>query len=59
MGVSQRRVSAIESAQLTRTEIGTIASYVQALGGRLRLIADFGDQAVIIENGGRTAESRS
>lgn len=51
MNVGQRRVSAIESAELARTEIGTIASYVEALGGQLRLVADFGDQAVALETG--------
>jgi len=37
MGVSQRRVSAIERGAMARTEVHTIASYVQALGGFLRL----------------------
>lgn len=46
MGVGQRRVSDIESAQLARTGVATIDSYVSALGGRLRLVAEFGDQAI-------------
>ncbi|WP_053203152.1 helix-turn-helix domain-containing protein [Jiangella muralis] len=46
MGVGQRRVSDIESAKLMRTEVATIDSYVAALGGRLRLIAEFGDRAI-------------
>lgn len=52
MNVGQRRVSAIESAQLARTEVGTVASYVEALGGHLRLIADFGDDDVVIVDSG-------
>lgn len=46
MGVGQRRVSDIESAELARTEVSTIDSYVSALGGRLRLVADFGDHLI-------------
>lgn len=43
MGVSAPRVSAIENGEVDRTEIATMRSYVQALGGRLRVVADFGD----------------
>ena len=50
MQVSQRRVSAIESAAISTTEVGTIAAYVAALGGRLRLIADFNGETVVIHN---------
>ena len=50
MCVSQRRVSAIESAALSTTEVGTIAAYVAALGGRLRLVADFDGETVVIHN---------
>jgi hypothetical protein len=46
MGVGQRRVSDVESAELIRTEVSTIDSYVSALGGRLRLVADFGDHVI-------------
>src|SRR5664279_3243680 len=50
MQVSQRRVSAIESAAISTTEVGTIAAYVAALGGRLRLVADFNGETVVIHN---------
>lgn len=43
MGVSAPRVSAIEHGELDRAELATIRSYVEALGGRLRVVADFGD----------------
>ncbi|MFI0775877.1 XRE family transcriptional regulator [Streptomyces sp. NPDC021212] len=43
MGVSTPRVSAIEHGELDRAELATIRSYVEALGGRLRVVADFGD----------------
>jgi DNA-binding XRE family transcriptional regulator len=48
MHVSQRRVSAVERGDLTRTELGTVASYVEALGGRVQIVADFGDEHLVI-----------
>ncbi|WP_369371575.1 helix-turn-helix domain-containing protein [Promicromonospora sp. Populi] len=44
MGVSQRRVSAIEHGEISRTELATLESYIAALGGKVRIIADFGDR---------------
>jgi ribosome-binding protein aMBF1 (putative translation factor) len=44
MGVSVARVSQIEHGQVTSFEV--IARYVEALGGRLDLVADFGDRTV-------------
>lgn len=41
MGVSQQRVSAIESGSVA--ELSTLADYIRALGGELKVIADFGD----------------
>lgn len=41
MGVSQQRVSAIESG--TVAELATLGEYIRALGGQLKVIADFGD----------------
>ncbi|MGN9837818.1 helix-turn-helix domain-containing protein [Nonomuraea sp. H19] len=41
MGVSQQRVSAIESG--TVAELTTLGEYIRALGGQLKVIADFGD----------------
>jgi transcriptional regulator with XRE-family HTH domain len=46
MGVSQARISKLESGDPSRTELGTLQSYVAALGGTLRIVADFGDKAV-------------
>lgn len=47
MGVTQRRVSAIEHGeeQATRT---TLSAYIEALGGKLRLVADFDDECVVV-----------
>jgi transcriptional regulator with XRE-family HTH domain len=44
MGITQGRVSAIEHAKPGTTERRTLAAYVEALGGRLEIIADLGDQ---------------
>ena len=46
MGVSQARVSKLESGDLSHTELGTLQSYVAALGGNLRVVADFGENSV-------------
>jgi ribosome-binding protein aMBF1 (putative translation factor) len=44
MGVSVARISQIEHGDVTSFEV--IARYVEALGGRLDLVADFGDRTV-------------
>jgi vacuolar-type H+-ATPase catalytic subunit A/Vma1 len=41
MGMSQQRVSAIESGAVS--SLATLAEYIRALGGELKVIADFGD----------------
>jgi transcriptional regulator with XRE-family HTH domain len=46
MGVSQARVSKLESGDLSRTELGTLQAYVAALGGSLKIIAEFGEISV-------------
>lgn len=43
IGVSQRRVSRIEHGDLQRTQLATVKSYVEALGGTLEVVARFGD----------------
>ncbi|WP_436786267.1 helix-turn-helix domain-containing protein [Yinghuangia sp. YIM S10712] len=48
MGVSQARVSRIEKGQLERSEVETLAAYVKALGGKLKIVADFGDESYIL-----------
>jgi transcriptional regulator with XRE-family HTH domain len=48
MHVSQRRVSAVEHGDLTRTNLGTVATYVAALGGRIEIVANIGEQRIII-----------
>lgn len=48
MGVTQARVSRIERGELSRSEVGTLAAYVQAMGGKLKIIVDFGDESYVL-----------
>lgn len=41
MGVSQRRVSAIEHGDVDRSELTTLRTYIQALGGQIQIVAEF------------------
>ncbi|WP_329084198.1 MULTISPECIES: helix-turn-helix domain-containing protein [unclassified Streptosporangium] len=47
MGVSQARISQIESGVIS--EVATLAAYVTALGGQLKIVADFGDSAMVLD----------
>jgi predicted XRE-type DNA-binding protein len=49
MTVARPRVSQLERGDLSHSEVGTIRAYVEALGGHLRMVADFGDQVITIE----------
>ncbi|MDR2986588.1 MAG: helix-turn-helix transcriptional regulator [Nocardiopsaceae bacterium] len=42
MGVSQVRVSRIEHGHVEKMQVESIAAYIAAIGGHLRLVADFG-----------------
>jgi hypothetical protein len=57
MGITQGRVSAIEHAKPGTTELCTLAAHVEALGGRLEIIADFGDQGLAFTEPGTDAAS--
>lgn len=48
MGVSQPRISQLEHGDLDQMELDTIRRYVQALGGELRIVADFEDHNEVI-----------
>jgi predicted XRE-type DNA-binding protein len=48
MHVSQSRVSRIERGDLDHVELATLRAYVQALGGELRIAADFGDESLTL-----------
>ena len=49
IGVDQPRISRIERGELARTEVGSLAAYAEALGGRLELFVHIGDVAYRIE----------
>jgi hypothetical protein len=48
-------VSAIEHAKPGTSELRILAAYVQAPGGRLEIIADFGDQRLAFTEPGHEA----
>lgn len=52
MGVTQVRVSKIERGDMMHTELGTLQAYIEAMGGRLRVIAEFGGALLVLSDGG-------
>lgn len=48
MGISQPRVSRLENGDVGQMEVDTLTRYVAALGGRLKLVADFDDNDVTV-----------
>ncbi|MEW2398619.1 helix-turn-helix transcriptional regulator [Streptomyces sp. NPDC046862] len=48
MQVRQERVSAIERGRTASTEVGTVAAYIEALGGELEVVANFQGTRVVV-----------
>ncbi|WP_328612864.1 helix-turn-helix domain-containing protein [Amycolatopsis sp. NBC_00355] len=48
MGVSQPRISQLERGDPGQMELDTLARYIAALGGRMRVVADFDDHDVTV-----------
>jgi predicted transcriptional regulator len=48
LDVSQNRVSRLEHGDLERTQVDTLRRYVEAVGGRLHLEVEIGDQRIRI-----------
>lgn len=48
MPVKQPTVSELESGEIDRAGLSTIKAYVDALGGSVELVADFGDRRLIL-----------
>lgn len=48
LGLSQSRVSRIEKGDLDRSEVGTVRSYIEALGGQIEIVARFGDERITV-----------
>ena len=55
MGVSTARISQIEHGEVTSIEV--IARYVEALGGPLDLVADFGDRTMRLPVSDRSTDT--
>ncbi|WP_236796360.1 helix-turn-helix domain-containing protein [Amycolatopsis sp. GM8] len=50
MGVSQPRISQLEQGDPGQMELDTIHRYITALGGRMKVIADFDDHDVVVSS---------
>ena len=48
LGIGQNRVSQIERGDIDHSQVDTLRRYVEALGGRLTVEAEFGDARYII-----------
>jgi transcriptional regulator with XRE-family HTH domain len=48
MHVKQPTVSELERGEIDRAGLSTIKAYVEALGGSVELVADFGDRRVVV-----------
>jgi predicted XRE-type DNA-binding protein len=53
MGISQPRISQLEKGDIGQMEVDTIRRYITALGGRLKIIADFDDHDVTVSTSQR------
>ena len=49
LSVSQSRVSQIERQGIDDTVLSTLAAYIEALGARILVIADFGDDQIVLQ----------
>ena len=46
--VSQNRISRLERGDIDRAQVDTLRKYVEALGGRLRVEVELGDERIRI-----------
>jgi len=51
LGVSQSRVSQIERQGIDDTVLSTLAAYVEALGASILVVADFGEEQIVLLRG--------
>ncbi|MFI1091480.1 XRE family transcriptional regulator [Streptomyces sp. NPDC020917] len=49
IGITQPNVSRLEKGEIDAAALSTIRAYVEALGGSLRMVADFGDRQLLIQ----------
>ncbi|MDP2288150.1 MAG: XRE family transcriptional regulator [Actinomycetota bacterium] len=57
--IDQSRVSRIENGDLSRTEVGTLVAYAQAVGGTLELVVRIGDVAIPLTTPTNKAPTRA
>ena len=49
LSVSQSRISQIERQGISDTVLSTLAAYVEALGARILVMADFGEEQIVLQ----------
>jgi len=49
LSVSQSRISQIERQGINDTVLSTLAAYVEALGARILVMADFGEEQIVLQ----------
>jgi transcriptional regulator with XRE-family HTH domain len=59
MGVSQRRISAIENGKPGSAQVSTLAAYAEALNGHLDVSIDVGDQHLVLASHGASERDKS
>ncbi len=57
MGISQPRVSQLERGEVDQMVVETLNRYVNALGGQLRVVADFEDDDVTLSDSETDSET--
>ena len=58
LGIDQSRVSRIESGRFDRTEVGTLAAFVEALGGSLEISVRIGTKSHLLRDASATQRRR-
>jgi DNA-binding XRE family transcriptional regulator len=50
LGVDQSRISRIETGDITRAEVGSLAAYVEAMGGTLEIVFHLGKHSISLNS---------
>jgi Helix-turn-helix domain len=58
MDLAPERISDIEARRAGTTDVGTLAAFVEALGGQLEVIADFGAERAVLRCPATVAAAR-
>jgi hypothetical protein len=56
MGLDESRVDRLERGDVGQTDVDAIRRYVEAVGGTLKIVADFEDHTVVVSTPERCHE---